>query len=115
MKSGLRWRLLNDDGRAAVHLSPLSIHGWFARSHGVNGVVRRSARMSGTVFGSAVLHAAAATAADDPLALVQEGALSGRDARGRQLDLKPHRGYRPIYSDHVTQAGDGCGFDFLRA
>jgi dihydroxy-acid dehydratase len=99
---------------------------------GVTDMVRISdARMSGTAFGTVVLHAAPEAAAGGPLALVRTGDVIRLDARGRRLDLKveeaelarrrerwkaptkPARGYARLYADHVTQAGEGCDFDFL--
>ena len=101
-------------------------------SRGVKDMVRISdARMSGTAFGTVVLHAAPEAAAGGPLALVRDGDVIRLDAKGRRIDLevapdelarrraawsppaKPPRGYRRLYVDHVTQAGDGCDFDFL--
>ncbi|MBX6425771.1 MAG: dihydroxy-acid dehydratase [Variibacter sp.] len=101
-------------------------------SKGVKDMVRISdARMSGTAFGTVVLHAAPEAAAGGPLALVRNGDLIRLDSRGRRLDLlvdeaelarrrsqwrppeKPARGYARLYVDHVTQASQGCDFDFL--
>jgi dihydroxy-acid dehydratase len=101
-------------------------------SRGVKDMVRISdARMSGTAFGTVVLHAAPEAAAGGPLALVRDGDIIRLDAKGRRIDLKvpedelarrratwsppakPPRGYGRLYVDHVTQAGEGCDFDFL--
>ena len=101
---------------------------------GLKDMVRISdARMSGTAFGTVVLHVAPEAAAGGPLALVQDGDLIRLDSKGRRLDLKvdeaelgrrrekwtappkPPRGYARLYVDHVTQAGAGCDFDFLSA
>jgi len=101
-------------------------------SQGVKDMVRISdARMSGTAFGTVVLHAAPEAAAGGPLALVQTGDRIRLDSRGRRLDVlvedaelgrrreswrppvTPKRGYARLYAEHVTQAGDGCDFDFL--
>jgi dihydroxy-acid dehydratase len=101
-------------------------------SRGVKDMVRISdARMSGTAFGTVVLHAAPEAAAGGPLALVRDGDVIRLDSAGRRIDLhvdeaelarrraawrppaKPERGYRRLYVDHVTQAGAGCDFDFL--
>jgi dihydroxy-acid dehydratase len=101
-------------------------------SRGVKDMVRISdARMSGTAFGTVVLHAAPEAAAGGPLALVRDGDVIRLDAKGRRIDLKveedelarrratwtapakPPRGYGRLYVDHVTQAGEGCDFDFL--
>ena len=103
-------------------------------SRGLKDMVRISdARMSGTAFGTVVLHVAPEAAAGGPLALVQDGDMIRLDAQGRRLELKveeaelakrranwrapekPHRGYARLYADHVTQAGAGCDFDFLQA
>ena len=102
-------------------------------SKGVKDMVRISdARMSGTAFGTVVLHIAPEAAAGGPLALVRDGDRIRLDSAGRRLDLlvdeaelakrratwsppeKPARGYHRLYVDHVTQASDGCDFDFLR-
>jgi dihydroxy-acid dehydratase len=101
-------------------------------SRGVKDMVRISdARMSGTAFGTVVLHVGPEAAAGGPLALVQDGDRIRLDTTGRRLDLlvdeaeltrrrqrwspppKPARGYTRLYTDHVTQAREGCDFDFL--
>ena len=101
---------------------------------GVNDVVRISdARMSGTSFGTVVLHAAPESAVGGPLAAVQTGDEIELDTAGRTLTLhvpqeeidrrlaartppKPHyeRGYGWMFLQHVNQADEGCDFDFLR-
>lgn len=102
-------------------------------ARGVQDMVRISdARMSGTAFGTVVLHAAPEAAAGGPLALVRDGDMIRLDSRGRRLDLlvdeaelakrraewrapaKPPRGYARLYAEHVTQAPQGCDFDFLQ-
>ncbi|HEX2215261.1 MAG TPA: dihydroxy-acid dehydratase [Xanthobacteraceae bacterium] len=102
-------------------------------TRGVKDMVRISdARMSGTAFGTVVLHATPEAAAGGPLALVQDGDMIRLDARGRRLDVlvdeaelgrrrerwapppTPPRGYARLYAQHVTQAGAGCDFDFLQ-
>jgi len=100
---------------------------------GVRDMVRISdARMSGTSYGTCVLHVAPESAVGGPLALVQTGDLIELDVAARTLALKvsdeelaerrkawsppaPHyaRGYGKLYLDHVTQANEGCDFDFL--
>ncbi|MCC7016123.1 MAG: dihydroxy-acid dehydratase [Rhodospirillales bacterium] len=100
---------------------------------GVKDMVRISdARMSGTAFGTVVLHAAPEAAAGGPLAWVRDGDLIALDVPKRTLVLdvpdaelarrragwKPApadatRGYRRLYLDHVQQAPRGCDFDFL--
>jgi dihydroxy-acid dehydratase len=102
---------------------------------GVKDVVRISdARMSGTAFGTVVLHVAPESAAGGPLAVVRDGDPIVLDVGLRRLDLdlppdeiasrladwtppEPHyrRGYGALYLDHVLQADEGCDFDFLRA
>jgi dihydroxy-acid dehydratase len=101
---------------------------------GVTDMVRISdARMSGTSFGTIVLHVAPESAAGGPLAAVQDGDVVELDVPGRRLELrvpeaeirrrledwrppKPHfkRGYGKIFLEHVLQANEGCDFDFLR-
>jgi dihydroxy-acid dehydratase len=100
---------------------------------GVRDMVRISdARMSGTSFGTCVLHVCPESRIGGPLALVRDGDLIRLDTEGRSLDLlveakelesrknewrppEPHytRGYGDLYSRHVTQADEGCDFDFL--
>jgi dihydroxy-acid dehydratase len=99
---------------------------------GVTDMVRISdARMSGTAFGTVVLHVAPEAAAGGPLALVRDGDVIRLDAPARRLDLlvddaelqrrradwkapaQPARGYAKLYVEHVTQADQGCDFDFL--
>jgi len=103
---------------------------------GVKDMVRISdARMSGTAFGTIVLHACPEAAVGGPLALVRNGDLITLDVPNRMLtldvgdqeltrrrsELAPvtteadRRGYRRLYRDHVTQVGTGCDFDFLTA
>jgi len=102
---------------------------------GVRDMVRISdARMSGTAFGTVVLHIAPEAAAMGPLAAVEDGdeivldverrrldlALPDEEIK-RRLDLLPEpqplyrRGYGAIYLEHVLQADEGADFDFLRA
>jgi len=100
---------------------------------GINDMVRLSdARMSGTAYGTVVLHIAPEAAAGGPLALVEEGDMIELDVAARRLQLlvsdeelarrraawKPpppatSRGYTRLYVDHVNQANDGCDLDFL--
>lgn len=101
---------------------------------GVKDLVRISdARMSGTAFGSIVLHIAPEAAVGGPLAAVRNGdriRLSIRDKRidllvdpqeiarrldGHQQPKGPERGYKALYNRTVTQAPEGCDFDFLNA
>jgi L-arabonate dehydrase len=100
---------------------------------GVKDLVRISdARMSGTAYGTVVLHTAPEAAAGGPLALVQNGDSITLDVNRRSLQLhvdetelarrraawtppRPHaaRGYLKLYLDHVLQANDGADLDFL--
>jgi dihydroxy-acid dehydratase len=100
---------------------------------GVRDMVRISdARMSGTAYGTVVLHAAPEAAAGGPLALVRTGDEITLDVAGRRLELHvppeeldrrraawvmPPRevrgGYETLYVDHVLQADRGADFDFL--
>jgi dihydroxy-acid dehydratase len=101
---------------------------------GVADMVRISdARMSGTSFGTVVLHAAPESALGGPLAVVKTGDEIRLDVAGRQVELcvpsqeiqrrlqtftpaapKYDRGYGRMFLEHVTQANLGCDFDFLR-
>ncbi len=102
---------------------------------GIKDVVRISdARMSGTSFGTVVLHVAPESAAGGPLAVVRTGDEIVLDVPNRRIDVsltgeeitarlreftppKPHyeRGYGRLFLEHVTQANLGCDFDFLMA
>ncbi|SEQ77672.1 L-arabinonate dehydratase [Pseudomonas sp. NFACC02] len=102
-------------------------------AQGITDMVRISdARMSGTAYGTVVLHVAPEAAAGGPLAVVQEGDYIELDcATGRlHLDIAEEElearladwqappqlligGYRQLYIDHVMQADQGCDFDFL--
>jgi dihydroxy-acid dehydratase len=102
-------------------------------NQGVTDMVRISdARMSGTSYGTVVLHVAPESAIGGPLALVATGDEILLDVPNRRLELmiapdewdrrarlftapKPHyqRGYGRLFLDHVTQADQGCDFDFL--
>jgi dihydroxy-acid dehydratase len=103
---------------------------------GVKDMVRISdARMSGTAFGTIVLHIAPEAAIGGPLALVRSGDRIRLDAEGRRIDLLvddaelaarrqawspppphpgSHRGYLKLYLEQVTQADQGCDFAFCR-
>jgi dihydroxy-acid dehydratase len=99
---------------------------------GVKDMVRISdARMSGTAYGTVVLHVAPDAAGGGPLAKVRTGDRIKLSVKERKLDLlvdpaelakrlaapapKPARGYARLYHEHVLQADQGCDFDFLRA
>ena len=101
---------------------------------GVKDMVRISdARMSGTAYGTIVLHVSPEAAVGGPLALVRNGDRIRLSVKERKLDLmvpeselakrkaawrepsaRPNRGYAKLYMDHVLQAEHGCDFDFLR-
>ncbi len=98
---------------------------------GVKDMVRISdARMSGTAFGTVVLHVSPESAVGGPLGLVRSGDRIELSVDKKQLNLlvdakelekrkaparpRPERGYDRLYHDHVQQAHLGCDFDFLR-
>ncbi|GAA0262034.1 L-arabinonate dehydratase [Saccharothrix mutabilis subsp. mutabilis] len=100
---------------------------------GVRDMVRISdARMSGTSYGACVLHVAPEAHVGGPLALVRDGDLITLDVPARVLRLEVsdgelarrraewvppapvfERGYGALYQEHVTQADQGCDFEFL--
>ena len=102
---------------------------------GVRDMVRISdARMSGTAFGTVVVHATPESAAGGPLAAVRNGDTIELNVPERRLDLlvepdeiarrlasapRPpapyRRGYGWLFAQHILQADKGCDFDFLRA
>jgi dihydroxy-acid dehydratase len=102
---------------------------------GVRDMVRISdARMSGTSYGACVLHVAPESYAGGPLALVRDGDLIELDVPDRKLNLQVseaelasrkaawvappkryERGYGALFAERVTQANEGCDFDFLHA
>jgi len=100
---------------------------------GVRDMVRISdARMSGTAYGTVILHCAPESAAGGPLALVRDGDMVELDTEARRLDLlvdeadlrgrrealrppvAPARGWERLFFDHVQGADLGCDLDFLR-
>ncbi|TMH12832.1 MAG: dihydroxy-acid dehydratase [Betaproteobacteria bacterium] len=100
---------------------------------GVTDMVRISdARMSGTAYGTVVLHVAPEAAVGGVLALVREGDEIELDVPARRLELRvapdelarrraqwqapepPASGYARLYVDHVQQASEGADLDFLR-
>ncbi len=100
---------------------------------GITDMVRISdARMSGTAYGTVVLHTAPEAAVGGPLALVQDGDMIELDVAARKLHLDvgeeelarrraawvppeepTGRGWARLYHDHVNQADKGCDLDFL--
>ena len=100
---------------------------------GVKDMVRISdARMSGTAFGTIVLHVTPEADLGGPLALVQNGDLIRLSASAKTIDLlvspaeleirkstllpaptPPSRGYRKLYNDSILSAPQGCDFNFL--
>ena len=108
----------------------LPIPGKLARA-GVKDMVRISdARMSGTAYGSIVLHVTPDAASGGPLAKVRDGDHIRLSVADRRLDLLvfpeelarrpitpppvPERGYARLYREEILQADRGCDFDFLR-
>jgi dihydroxy-acid dehydratase len=104
---------------------------------GVKDMVRISdARMSGTAFGTIVLHITPESAVGGPLALIRNGDMIRLDVEKRRIDLlvdeaelkkrqaalKPavtpdwaQRGYAHLFNETILQADEGCDFDFMRA
>ncbi len=103
-------------------------------AQGVTDMVRISdARMSGTAYGTVVLHVAPEAMAGGPLGVVHDGDWIELDCANGRLDLDigeaelqermaaraenkapgPVSGYQKLYIDHVLQADQGCDFDFL--
>jgi dihydroxy-acid dehydratase len=100
---------------------------------GIRDMVRISdARMSGTSYGTCVLHVSPESYVGGPLALVKDGDAISLDIPNRRLDLlvpeeelesrraqwarpaaNADRGYLALYRERVTQAHEGCDFDFL--
>ena len=100
---------------------------------GVRDMLRISdARMSGTAYGACVLHVAPESFVGGPLAFVRDGDLIELDVAARKLELKVSdaelakrraawkaptpkfsRGFGALYQSHITQANQGCDFDFL--
>jgi dihydroxy-acid dehydratase len=90
------------------------------------------ARMSGTAYGTCVLHVSPESAAGGPLGLIRDGDVIVLDAHAGKLEVRltadelaerralsvdrvPRavRGYRALYQERVLQAHEGCDFDFL--
>jgi dihydroxy-acid dehydratase len=120
-------------GYAMPEAGYLPIPSKLARA-GLKDMVRISdARMSGTAYGTIVLHVSPEAAVGGPLALVRNGDRIRLSVRERKIELLvadaelqkrrqswkapaqvPARGYAKLYMDHVLQAEHGCDFDFLR-
>ncbi len=120
-------------GYAMPEAGYLPIPAKLARA-GLKDMVRISdARMSGTAYGTIVLHVSPEAAVGGPLALVKNGDRIRLSVKSRRIDLvvpeaelaqrkatwrapvaAPARGYARLYMEHVLQAEDGCDFDFLR-
>jgi L-arabonate dehydrase len=101
---------------------------------GITDMVRISdARMSGTAYGTVILHTSPEAASGGPLAIVQDGDMIEVDVPNRRLHLdvsdqeierrlaawknpveRPASGYAMLYHDHVTGADTGADFDFLK-
>jgi dihydroxy-acid dehydratase len=103
---------------------------------GIRDMVRISdSRMSGTAYGTCVLHVAPESYLGSPLALVRDGDKITLDIPNRKLDLlisedelakrrsewhrpakveSQQRGYLALFREHVSQANEGCDFDFLK-
>jgi dihydroxy-acid dehydratase len=120
-------------GYAMPEAGYLPIPAKLARA-GIKDMVRISdARMSGTAYGTIVLHVSPESAVGGPLALMRNGDRIKLSVKERRIDLlvpveelhkrkarwqppapMPTRGYAKLYMDHVLQAEHGCDFDFLR-
>jgi dihydroxy-acid dehydratase len=99
-------------------------------SHGVTDMLRiTDGRMSGTGFGTVVLHVAPESAVGGPLSLLRDGDLVSLDAYAGTLSVSADlasrspilspapdkRGWPVLHRQHVTQAPEGCDYDFLQA
>lgn len=129
--------VLQNAGPKSGHAMPeagyLPIPAKLARA-GVNDMVRISdARMSGTAYGTVILHVSPEAAVGGPLALVRDGdrirlsvsgnsldllveedELARRRAAHRPVAIRAKRGYALLYEQSVLQADAGCDFGFLR-
>ncbi|MGW4132903.1 L-arabinonate dehydratase [Amycolatopsis japonica] len=121
---------LGGPGMPEYGMLPLPDH---LLAKGVRDMVRVSdARMSGTSYGACVLHVAPESHVGGPLAFVRDGDPITLDVPSRRLSLdvddaelqrrreawnppapRYERGYGALYSEHITQADEGCDFDFL--
>jgi dihydroxy-acid dehydratase len=102
---------------------------------GVRDMVRLSdARMSGTAFGTVVVHVTPESAGGGPLSAIRDGDMIEIDVPNRKLNLLVNdeelterlntcqnsvpefkRGYKWLHAKHILQADKGCDFDFLRS
>ena len=100
--------------------------------HGIKDMIRVSdARMSGTAFGTIVLHVTPDAASGGPLGLVRNGDRLRLSVKERRIDLlvpeaelrhrmpakgepQPDRGYAKLYANEILGADEGCDFAFLR-
>ena len=102
---------------------------------GVRDMVRLSdARMSGTAFGTVVVHVTPESAGGGPLSAIRDGDMVEIDVPNRKLNLlvsdeelaarlgsdnkdvrEFKRGYKWLHAQHILQADQGCDFDFLRS
>ncbi|MBU2513433.1 dihydroxy-acid dehydratase [bacterium] len=104
----------------------------YLAAQGVKDMVRVSdARMSGTAYGTIVLHCCPEAAVGGPIALVRDGDLIELDVEQKRIELlvgedelalrkksfvpppTPKRGWAKLFAEHVTQADEGCDLDFL--
>ncbi len=107
----------------------------YLAQQGIRDMVRISdGRMSGTAYGTVVLHVTPEAARGGPLALVRDGDLIRLDVPGKRLDLLveattldtrrnelaglgpaplPERGWRRLSAEHVTSATEGADLDFM--
>jgi dihydroxy-acid dehydratase len=103
-------------------------------SKGIKDMIRVSdARMSGTAFGTIVLHVTPDAASGGPLGLVRNGDRIKLSVKNRRIDLKvedaelkrraaarkapaakPDRGYGKLYAEEILGADEGCDFAFLK-
>jgi len=101
---------------------------------GIKDMVRISdARMSGTAFGTIILHVTPDAASGGPLAVVRNGDRIRLSVKDRRIDVQvdetevarrraeapapppaPRRGYARLHAKHVLGADEGCDFDFMR-
>ena len=124
--------LLRSNGKHLLQFPPIPKK---LLDKGIRDIVRISdARMSGTAFGTIILHVSPESYIGGPLSLVENGDLISLSVKNKSLDLlvsdnelekrrknkgKKYqiddykRGYGYIYNKHILQAENGCDFDFL--